>query len=373
MKTFKILLLSFVFTVSFCLTGTGQNNKPKYGFLRLPLRGNAIDIHFVNLTSSSVEAIPYYYNNEDNIPDTKSRNLLFFPNHDKGNKEDFPVDVKLKPMQTYMSQDKTRVIARKFIQGVLVYNNPLTYREYVYDAKANYASYSSFMWSNGTRTEKDGRNSFKNAMEEINNLYYKIKIPLRDGKEILSFNLRLLTDSNLDVTSKEYASAPGYVQDFNNIAAMLTIVAGILTIPTNPPAGIITTLSGVAWTISGTGWMIDSDYNYTQYNLFNKGLSWLSSPFDLIAFPEDYKVKDINGKIIAIPAFDRERCTLTYFLGTNSNPQSIIVQIAGSTKGDLYIYLISKNIIKKSNIKNLFQKNKIYLKKSVTNAIEQKK
>lgn len=352
--------------------GAGTNNIPKYGYLRLPMRGNAFDIHFINVTESEVSAKSFYFDGK-NVPQENLRNLIFVPNQRKNDIYGLPPDIRLRPLQRYEVDGKKGVIARKSIQGVVVYNNPLSYDEYIYNPKANFTTYSSFMWTNGTRTQADGINSYKNAMSEIDNFFYDVEIPIKGAGETLFFRLKMKAVSNLDIKLKEHAAAPGIVADFNNIAAILTIVGGILNIPSNPAAGIVGTLSGVAWTISGTLWMMNDDFNYTLISLYNKGLSWLSSPFDIIVYPEDYKVENSKGETIAIPEFDRERCSLTYFLGTHSNPQSVIVQMSGTEKGDLYVYIISKNLIKKSNIDNILDKNQNYLEKIVEDVIEQKR
>ena len=368
----RIPLLILALFIGFTLYGSSQTCTPKFGFIRLPLRGNAFDIHFINISGSPVSARPNFYTSTS-IPSETQRNILFIPNTRINNISGLPPEIKLKPIQRYNLDGKNGIIARKSIQGIVIYNNPVSYKKYVCSPEADFTTYSSFMWTNGTRAQKDGVNSFRKAMDDINNLSYSIEVPIDNGNEVMSFDLKLKALSNLNTTIKEKAAAPGIIADFNNIAAILTIVGGILNIPTNPAAGIIGTLSGVAWTISGTLWQMNDDYNYTLISLYNKGLSWLSSPFDILVYPENYTVKDKTGKTIAIPEFDRERCSLTYFRGTNSNPQSIIVQLSSTIKGDLYVYVISKAHIKSTEINNLLKRSKIYLKNKVEDVIEQKK
>ena len=352
--------LIFCFLAISAFSYANTTKPPVNGSLRIPLRGNSLDVHFVNLTASEVELTPFFYKGTKKLQKSKERNILFIPNLGKKEveQEDMPVPFTLKPMTIYTANKNSRLVANKFIQGLLVYNNPGTYyenKEEIYNQQADIAAYSSYMWTNGLRTRNDGLYAFSKAIDDINNLYYGIKITAND--KTITCNLKFTAMTNLSSDSITDSNTTGYIQDWNNIAAILTIVGGILSIPTNPPAGIVGMLSGVAWTISGTGWMIDSTYSNTTYNLYNLGSSWLSSPFDIYAYPEDYYIQDEEKNIISEAEYDESRCRLNYFLGTNAQPEAISIQIASSSKGDLYIYFISKTIVNKGNIQELLKTN----------------
>jgi hypothetical protein len=358
---FKLLIIFSFFC--FAVISFGNDNKPPVnGSARVPMRGNSLDVHFVNLTGSKVEITPYFFKNNKKLPVSENRNLLFIPNlgKKKSGKADMPIPFSLEPMTIFTAKDQSRLVAKKFIQGMLVYNNPASYyekdKEEIYNTKAGLSTYSSYMWTNGVRTRNDGLYAFSKAIDEINNFHYGIKIPV-DGDRTISCDLKFAALSNLSSVKITDSSTTGYIQDWNNIAAILTIVGGILAIPTNPPAGIVGMLSGVAWTISGTGWMIESTYSKSKYNLFNVGSSWLSSPFDIYVYPKHCFIKDKENKNISEAEYDQARYRLNYFLGTNSKPETISIQIASSEKGDLYIYFISKTIINKKNVKELLSTN----------------
>ena len=364
-QKFNIIFISMLFIACFAYA---NKVPPVNGSARIPIRGNSLDIHFVNLTGSKVEITPNFFKDSNKLPESRNRNIIFIPNLGKkrNGRDDMPVPFILDPMTILTANSKSRLIAEKFIQGILVYNNPASYykkdKELVYNAKADIATYSSYMWSNGIRTRNDGLYAFSNAIEEINNFFYEIKVPIDDEKT-LTCDIKFTAFSNLSSISITDSNTTGYVQDFNNIAAILTIVGGILSIPTNPPAGIVTLLSGVAWTISGTGWMINSTYSKTKYNLYNNGSSWLSSPFDIYVYPKNYYVKNKNDVNVSEAEYDEKRSRLNYFLGTKSTPDSIFIQIASSIKGDLYIYIMSKTVVNKINIIELLKTNEFQVKK----------
>jgi hypothetical protein len=365
-KIIELALLYFI-CAEFLLFGT-TSLPPINGSARVSIRGNSLDIHFVNLTGFKIKITPNFFKNSSDLPKSKDRNLLFIPNlgKNKNCRDDMPIPFSLDPMAIYTENGISRFIAKKFIQGILIYNNPASYynddRELIYNSNSRVATYSSYMWTNGVRTRNDGNYAFANAIDELNNFYYSIMLPI-DNQKFLTCNIKFAALSNLSSVSITNASTTGYIQDFNNIAAILTIVAGILNIPTNAPAGVVTLLSGVAWTISGTGWMIESTYSKTKYKLYNNGSSWLSSPFDVYVFPENFYIRDKNNRKLSVAEYDETRCRLNYFLGTKFKPESIFIQIASSPKGDLYIYLISKTVLNKINVNELLKTNEFQINK----------
>ncbi|HJO92102.1 MAG TPA: hypothetical protein QF753_01770 [Victivallales bacterium] len=350
----------FLFNISLNLSAevTGE------GFSKVPLRGNSLDIHFTNLTNATVKVEPFYYDNSKKVPDVGVRNLLFIPNSGKGiyKKNNMPIAFELDSAKIYSANKKYRLAAKKFIQGILVYNNTLSYRtklkNYSYNNFSHFATYSSFMWSNGVETNDKGLYAFSNAMSEIDNLKYKFDITLAD-KRHLTFDLVFSTQSHLDTTTTSTAYSPyrlkllNIADAFDQVAALTDLAGGILAIPLNPGGGALQVVSGSAWEVQALFQTAADNYVSYKTSQSDVGYSWLSSPFDILVYPKNYYLRSKNNTILAIPEFNEQKGNILCFLGNNSRPETIIIQFRSSSKGDLYINIISGTVLRTNSIEAL--------------------
>jgi hypothetical protein len=331
---------------------------------KVPLRGNSLDIHFTNLTNATIKVKPYYFDNTEKVPNVTDRNLLFIPNSGKSiyKEENMPIAFKLDSAKIYKANNKYRLAAKKFIQGILVYNNTNSYQtdmdNYGFNEFGNFATYSSFMWSNGIQTNDKGLYSFSNAMNEINNFKYKFDIVLPDKKH-LTFDLVFSTQSNLDTATTSTAYTPYRLKLLNiadvadQVAALTDLAGGIVTVPLAPASGVLQIISGSAWEVQALAQTAADNYVSYKTTQNEAGYSWLSSPFDIFVYPENYYLKDKDNKILAVPEFDEQRGNILCFLGNNSKPETIMIQLRSSSKGDLYINIISGTVLRTNNIDDL--------------------
>ncbi|MCP4180048.1 MAG: hypothetical protein GY756_19980 [bacterium] len=361
---YRFIILSaclfFLFNISMNIIGKVTDE----GFSRIPLRGNSLDIHFTNLTNATVKVKPYYFANSKKVPHVNNRNLLFIPNSGKAiyKNDNMPIAFELDSAKIYNSNKKFRLAAKKFIQGILVNNNTLSYqtglKNYGFNEFGSFATYSSFMWSNGVETNDRGLYSFSNAMNEINNFKYEFDITLPD-KRHLTFDLVFSTQSHLDTTITSTAYTPyrlkllNIADAFDQVAALTDLAGGILAIPVSPGSGVLQIVSGAAWEVQAL-FQTAAD-NYVSYNTSQSavGYSWLSSPFDVLVYPKNYYLKSKNNTILALPEFNEQKGNILCFLGNNSKPETIVIQLRSSSKGDLYINIISGTVLRTNNIDDL--------------------
>lgn len=355
------LLLTVVFFILVLPSIKGEILKN--GSVWVPIRGNALDIHFYNLTKNRINCEPAFYTNKNKkiSPKLERRNLLFIPNEDKANskKRNMPVSFQLTPAKIISNKKKTGIAAKKFIQSVLIYNNINTYSKdilnYEYNSESRTAPFSSFIWTNGTRTRTDGLYAFKNAMEEINNLSYKVSIKLNDGRE-LSFKLKLNSSSDIKEKKKLKHHKPGVAAMADDITVLIYTAAGTISMAASPAvSGGLILLGDATWGVASLADTLNEDYQYSKYTPKNTEYSWLSSPFDLLVYPKDYWMKNKKGEKVETPEFDKKRCRLTYYLGKDHNPETIVVQISASRKGDLKVYIISGSLFDTKKIKNFLK------------------
>ena len=307
------------------------------GNIRIPLRGNAIDIHFINLCGSPVKVIPEFYNNSPKeIPAINNRNLLFIPNTGSDKKlQSMPINITIPPAEIINTADnKKKLVGRKFIQSVIVYNNLKTFGEncwqsnlpftkkplknYGYNTDNKSATYSSFMWTNGTRTRDDGLFTFNNSMNELKKLKYKINVELKDGRT-LNFELNFDAISNLLENKKIITHKPVFLSFSDDTPVLLYTMGGIAAFSAGPWVGAIYLLGDVAWGIAAIDTTIEDDKSYTKFTLKNRIFPWLSSPFDLLINIDNYSIKNKNGKTIDIPEIryiisaESEKGTIHYY------------------------------------------------------------
>ena len=368
---YKVLkIITYICCFASVLLAIHANDTTGGSNIRIPLRGNALDIHFINLCGSSVIISPSYFDNsKDRIPNINNRNLLFIPN--TGSNRDLqslPISITIPPAKFVNTPKGKKIMGSKFIQSMIIYNNfmttdedcwqvnlpPLkkTLKNYGYNIDNNSATYSSFMWTNGTRTRDDGMYSFNKAMNELKELKYNIQVKLADGRT-LEFNLDFDAISDLLESEKIITHKPGFLSFSDDTAVLLYTMGGIAAFSAGPWVGAIYLLGDVAWGIAAIGTTIEDDKSYTKFTLKNRNYSWLSSPFDLIIRIKDYAIKNYKGKVIDTPEYNILNSRLDYFLGTDSTPNNIIVQVSASTKGDLHIYIVSGTIFDVKNINEL--------------------
>ena len=343
------------------------------GFLNVPLRGNAVDIHFTNLTASKLSVNAFYFDNKAKVPELSKRNILFIPNNgDISITPELPLSFSLAPAVLYKSKHFV-LKGQSFIQGIVIYNNLSSYQDKIlynggYNRDEQFATYSAFMWSHGIRAPDDGTGVFKNAMNEINNLKYKLRMRINKDLQI-SLDLNFKTVSNLKTEDKSL-KIPEELKRLRNInvaaaeiAAFTKMAGGIVNILTNPPAGILITISGAFNEVQAlTLYMINTYVGEHLINQTVKGESWLSSPFNILVKPEKFYIKNSEGKVLDIADYNIQNSKVIFYLGNNIKPQFIEVQLSASDKGDLFINFISSSLIKNNNPNNFSNTNEFNIK-----------
>ncbi|HBM16745.1 MAG TPA: hypothetical protein DD381_10445 [Lentisphaeria bacterium] len=349
---FFIVIFSGIASVSF-------GNEASNEFLIVPLRGNTLDIHFVNITNTEVKITPSIASSKD-IPAPDKRNLLFIPNSTMASGEKLmPLDLTLDKALITTLKGKPKLVVRKFIQSIMVCNNISSYSEqkknYSYNSEGKFCPYSSYMWTNGTQTSDDGLHAYKNAMDEINTLKYSFNASVNEIRE-LNLELRFSAKSHIRTSQTNEVSA--YIKRLtiindtaSHIAAITSLTAGILSIPTNPLSGSFSTVSGAAWEIQATVQTMMDHYNLQdRYDTEAKGHSWLSSPFDVIINPVNCFIKDRKTNVTYSAEADERNGQVTFYLGNDVKPQSIIFQFFTTNKGDLYIFIVSGSLLAKGEL-----------------------
>ena len=178
-------------------------------------------------------------------------------------------------------------------------------------------------------------------------------------KRHLTFDLVFSTQSHLDTTTTSTAYSPyrlkllNIADAFDQVAALTDLAGGILAIPLNPGGGALQVVSGSAWEVQALFQTAADNYVSYKTSQSDVGYSWLSSPFDILVYPKNYYLRSKNNTILAIPEFNEQKGNILCFLGNNSRPETIIIQFRSSSKGDLYINIISGTVLRTNSIEAL--------------------
>ena len=379
-----ISIYIIIFEIIFlCLYCSAIDAAQRDSYISIPMRGNALDLHFSNFTASEMKVAPSFYSNDSDTPDVSLRNVIFIPNTgDRKQPEELPLTFTLPPAKLY--KDKNYILkGQSLVQGLIIYNNIASYTANKlynngYNRNEGYTTYSSFMWSQGVRAPDDGSNVFKNAMDEIDNLKYSLSMNINKDLNI-SLDLCFKTKSNL-ITENKSPDIPPELNRLRNInviageiAAFTKIAGGILHMATNPPAGILVTISGVFNEVQALSlYMINT---YVGENIVSQSVksdSWLSTPFNIQVKPENFYITDSEGNVLDIADCHRHNGELLFYLGNNIKPQYIKVEITPSLKGDLFVNFVSSSLLRGENTTKAFINNSEFKAETITNTKNQK-